>query len=85
MKYKAKIEISSKPFLFDPEGEAAKKSLQGLSFDVANVRASKVFEIILDASSLQEAETAAESMCRKLLANPNKDDYKITVAESGGQ
>ena len=81
MKYSAKVEISPKPVLFDPEGEATKKSLLGLKFDVENVRASKTFEIILESSSRNEAENSVEDMCKKLLANPNKDDYKFTIEE----
>ena len=81
MKYSARIEIKFKEGLFDPEGETTKKSLQGLRFQVEDVKLSKVFNITLDADSGDNAHRMAEEMCKKLLANPNKDDYRITIEE----
>jgi len=81
MKYSAKIEVKFKDGLFDPEGETTKKSLQGLRFSVDDVKVSKVFNIILNADSKDEAHSLTEEMCKKLLANPNKDDYIITIEE----
>ena len=81
MKYSAKVEIKFKQGLFDPEGEATKKSLQGLRFSVSDVKISKVFTISVEANSNDEAKILAEEMCKKLLANPNKDDYSIEVEE----
>lgn len=84
MKYHAKIEISLKAGLFDPEGEATKKSLLGLKFSVESVRSSRIFQITLNANSKNEAENMLEDMCKKLLSNPNKDDYKFTIEEEYG-
>lgn len=82
MKYTAKVEIMFKPGLFDPEGETTKKSLQELKFPVEDVKTSKVFCMSLEANSKEDATAMVEEMCRKLLSNPNKDDYKITIEES---
>lgn len=79
MKYSAKIEVRFKSGLLDPEGEATKKSLKGLRFAVDDVKISKAFTIVMEADSAEEANKITDDMCRKLLANPNKDDYKITV------
>ena len=81
MKYSAKVEIKFKQGLFDPEGEATKKSLQGLRFPASDVKISKVFTINVEANSSNEAKSIAEEMCKKLLANPNKDDYSIEIEE----
>ena len=81
MKYSVKVEVKFKQGLFDPEGEATKKSLQGLRFPVSDVKISKVFTIDAEANSSDEAKSIAEEMCKKLLANPNKDDYSIEVEE----
>jgi phosphoribosylformylglycinamidine synthase len=81
MKYTAKVEVKFKPGLFDPEGETTKKSLQGLRFPVENVKTSKVFQVLLEANSKEDATVLIENMCKKLLANPNKDDYLITIEE----
>lgn len=79
MKYSAKVEVRFKSGLLDPEGDATKKSLKGLRFSVDDVKISKAFHIVLEANSEDEAHKIADEMCKKLLANPNKDDYKITV------
>lgn len=81
MKYKARVEIRLKAGLFDPEGETTRNSLKELKFNVENVNSSKVFEITLNASSLQDANSTIEKICKTLLANPNKDDYKISLEE----
>ncbi|MBI4010459.1 MAG: phosphoribosylformylglycinamidine synthase subunit PurS [Candidatus Aenigmarchaeota archaeon] len=81
MKYSAKVEVKFKEGLFDPEGETTKKSLQGLRFPVEDAKLSKVFNIKLDAKTKDEAYSMVEEMCKKLLANPNKDDYKIIIEE----
>ncbi len=81
MKYSAKIEVRFRKGLFDPEGEATKKSLQSLRFPVEGVKLSKVYNLIFDANSKDDAHAKAEEMCKKLLANPNKDDYAITIEE----
>ena len=83
MKYSAKVEVKFKDGLFDPEGETTKKSLQGLRFPADEVKVSKVFNIILNASSKENAYSLVEEMCKKLLANPNKDDYTISIEEIG--
>lgn len=81
MKYSAKVEVKFKEGLFDPEGETTKKSLQGLRFPVDDAKISKMFNITLDANSEDEAHALVEEMCKKLLANPNKDDYTIKIEE----
>ena len=81
MKYSAKVEVKFKDGLFYPEGETTKKSLQGLKFSVNDVKLSKVFSIIVEANSKEEVHSLVEEMCKKLLANPNKDDYRISIEE----
>lgn len=79
MKYRAKVEISLKPGLSDPEGETSAESLRDLGYKVSEVGISKVYYIHLDANSMEEAYKHADEMCKKLLVNPVKDDYKIEV------
>jgi len=81
MKYRAKIEVSLKPGHSDPEGETTARLLRELGYAVGAVNVSKVFTILLDAQTPKEARAKAEEMCRKLLANPTKDNYTITVEE----
>jgi len=79
MKYRVKVEISLKPGLSDPEGETSAESLKDLGYNVSGVNVGKVYYIYLEASSEEEAHKRTDEMCRKLLANPVKDNYTIWV------
>jgi len=81
MKYRAKIEVSLKPGHSDPEGETAAQLLKELGYAVNAVNVSKVYTILLEAETPREARAKAEEMCKRLLANPTKDNYTITVEE----
>jgi phosphoribosylformylglycinamidine synthase len=79
MKYRLKIEVILKPGHSDPEGETTANLLKELGYKVKTANVSKVYNVILDAGSKEEAQTKAEEMCKRLLANPTKDDYTIMV------
>ena len=81
MKYRAKIEVSLKPGHSDPEGETTSRLLKELGYAVNAVNVSKVYNILLDAQTSKDAKAKAEEMCKKLLANPTKDNYTITIEE----
>ena len=81
MKYRAKIEVSLKPGHSDPEGETTARLLKELGYAVQAVNVSKAYTVNLEAKTQKEAEKKAEEMCRKLLANPTKDNYTITIEE----
>ena len=81
MKYTARIEVSLKPGHSDPEGETAARLLRELGYAVNAVNVSKVYTILLEAQTLREAKAKAEEMCKRLLANPTKDNYTITIEE----
>jgi len=79
MKYQAKIEVSLKPGHSNPEGETTAHLLKELGYKVETVDVSKVYTVVLEASSVKEAELKAEEMSKRLLANPTKDNYTISV------
>ena len=81
MKYVAKIEVSLKPGHSNPEGETTARLLMELGYKVQAVDVSKVYTVHLGAQTLGEAEAKAEEMSKRLLANPIKDNYTISVAE----
>lgn len=81
MKYRLRIEICLKPGHSDPEGETAARLLRELGFNVESVSVSKVYTVILEAVSKRDAMLRAEDMCKRLLANPTKDDYIIHIEE----
>jgi phosphoribosylformylglycinamidine synthase len=74
-----RVEVKLKPGHFDPEGDVAAKSLRDLGFPVAMVKVGKVYVIDVEVNDRDEALRLADEMCRKLLANPVKDDYSVEV------
>ena len=82
MKFRAKIEVALKPGHSDPEGETTKQSLTELHFPVRSVSVSKVYKIDLDSESPTQARKTIDEMCRRLLANPVKDDYVFKIEET---
>lgn len=82
MKYWAKIEVTLKQGHSDPEGEAAGRLLGELGYRVDKVNVGKLYRVVLEAESPQAAQTAAESMCKRLLANPTKDNYAVVIEET---
>jgi phosphoribosylformylglycinamidine synthase PurS subunit len=81
MRYCLRIEVSLKAGHSDPEGETTSHVLKELGYDVIAIRVSKVYNVLLEAQSQKEARSKADEMCKRLLANPTKDDYSITVEE----
>jgi phosphoribosylformylglycinamidine synthase len=81
MEYCARVEVSLKPGHSDPEGETTKKALSELNYPVKAVNVSKIYTIRLEAKSLKSAEQKVDEICRRLLANPVKDDYRFEIEE----
>ncbi|HEX2987890.1 MAG TPA: phosphoribosylformylglycinamidine synthase subunit PurS [Chloroflexota bacterium] len=79
----AKVHVTLKPVVLDPQGQAVQGGLQQLGFDtVISVRAGKYLEIKLEAPDKADAERLVNEMCDKLLANPVIEQYRFEVAES---
>lgn len=78
---KAKVYVTLKPSVLDPQGKAIHHSVELLGFEnVADVRQGKYFELSLDESlSNEEAKTAAERIAKDVLANPVIEDYKVEI------
>ena len=73
------IRIELKKGVADPEGKNTKKTLESLGFQgLGEVRSIKLFEMEVDLPPA-EAQKAGEEMCKKLLANPVIQNYKVTV------
>jgi phosphoribosylformylglycinamidine synthase PurS subunit len=82
MKWRLRIEVSLKPGHSDPEGETTAQLLKELGYKIDSVAVSKVYTEILEAASKKEAFAKSEEMCKRLLANPTKDNYSITIEET---
>ncbi len=80
---KAKVEITLKNGVLDPQGKAIEGALKGLGFDgVSDVRQGKVIELTLpdgQATDEASAKETVEAMCAKLLANPVMENYEIKI------
>ncbi|HHY04430.1 MAG TPA: phosphoribosylformylglycinamidine synthase subunit PurS [Thermoanaerobacterales bacterium] len=78
----AKVNVSLKTGVVDPQAGAIKSALINLGFkDVQSVSVSKLIEIKLDSDSKGKARKDAEEMCEKLLANTVIENYKIEITE----
>ena len=75
---KAKIYISYKEGILDPQGNTIKKSLNSLGFkNVKSVRQGKLIEIDLNTSSSNKEKKNIEKMCEDVLTNSLTEKYKI--------
>ena len=81
MNFKAFVYVSLKSGYSDPEGETTAEALRGLEYTVNKVRSSKAYEVIFEADNREDAEELMDEMCRRLLTNPIKDDYRYEVSE----
>ena len=81
MRYRAKIEVALKPGHSDPEGETISRLLKELGYSVESVNVSKIYSIVLEAQTAKEARMKADEMSKRLLANPTKDNYTLSIEE----
>ena len=79
MKFISEIQVSLKSGHLDPEGLTIKKSLLSLNYDIEEVKTSKIYKIKISAASIDEAKIITDEICKRLLVNPTKDEYKIQV------
>ena len=80
--YLARVYVTLKPTVNDPQGLTIRGALHSLGFaDVESVRAGKYLEVSLAAKSRGQAEKQLTEMCRKLLANPVIEDYRFELEE----
>ena len=77
---RGRVIVTLKEGVLDPQGKAVAQALESLGFrGVQDVRVGKVIEIVLDTESPAEAEATIREMCRRLLANPVIEDYRVDV------
>ena len=82
--YLAKIFVTLKPSVSDPEGLTILGGLQSLGFNTVNgVRSGKYMEIRLEEGSESVASASVDEMCSKLLANPIVEDYRFELHKNG--
>lgn len=76
---KAKVYVTLKPGVLDPQGKAIQHSVELLGFnDIADVRQGKYFEIgLVDAVAEAEAQAAVTRIAAEVLSNPIIEDYRV--------
>ena len=78
--YVARVHITLKPVVLDPQGETVLAALHQLDFSlVTSVRVGKYLEISLKAENVEDASSLVRRMCDQLLANPVIERYDFTV------
>ncbi|WP_439272446.1 phosphoribosylformylglycinamidine synthase subunit PurS [Pseudochrobactrum sp. HB0163] len=78
---KARVTVTLKNGVLDPQGKAIVGALGSLGFNGVNsVRQGKVFDVVLDTADKAKAETELKAMCEKLLANTVIEDYSFDIA-----
>ena len=80
--YQARIYVTLKPTVNDPQGLTVLSSLHRLGFDNAgDVRVGKFLLVNVDETDRAKAEQYVTEMCRKLLANPVIEDFRFDLEE----
>jgi phosphoribosylformylglycinamidine synthase len=77
---KAKIHVTLKSGILDPQGKAIEHALETLGFkNACNVRVGKYLEMELRETTQDRAEAEVKSMCEKLLANTIIEEYRFEL------
>ena len=76
----ARVLVTPKPVVNDPQGLTVKQGLASLGFrEVTDVRIGKYIEINLEGTTEHEARQRVEVMCRQLLANHVIEDFRFEI------
>lgn len=78
---KARVHVTLKPGVLDPQGQAIAHALGTLGFEgIEQVRQGKMIEIDLAETDARAAEATVTEMCEKLLANTVIENYRVELA-----
>ena len=78
--YLAKITVTLRPSILDPQGKAVHHALESLGMEAAReIRMGKYIEMKVEGASPEEARKVADEACKKLLANPVMEDYAFSL------
>ncbi len=78
---KAKIYVTLKPSVLDPQGKAIHQAVENIGYhNIADVRQGKYFEVLLDGNlSPDQARTEVERLAKDVLANPVIEDFRVEL------
>jgi phosphoribosylformylglycinamidine synthase len=78
---KVTVTVRPRAGILDPQGEAVRRSLEGLGYAAAEVRAGKVFDLDLDVGDAREAMKVAGRIAERVLSNPLIEEFDVAVQE----
>lgn len=82
MKYHAKVIVTLRKSILDPQGKAVEHGIHSLGYNsVENVRVGKFVEMDFEARSYEDAKKLCSEISDKLLANPVMEDFTFVVEE----
>lgn len=82
MRFDARVEVTLREGIADPEGATIERALPALGFSgVHEVRAGRSFRLVLDADSEAAARELAQALADRLLANPVLERAAVELAE----
>jgi phosphoribosylformylglycinamidine synthase len=77
---KARVFVTLKPSVFDPQGRTIADALHSLGYTgIGDVRQGKYFEVEVDAASADAARTVVTDIANKVLANPVIETHRIEI------
>jgi len=77
---KARVVITLKKTIMDAQGQTVEKALHNLGYHgISNLRIGKYLEMELDGSPRPDLAARVDEMCRKLLANPIIEDFRVEI------
>ena len=80
--YKAKIDVTLKKSVLDPQGQTVLEALHSLGYkNVENTRVGKHFVLTVDSKDRGKAESDVKTMCDRLLINPIIEEYTFQLEE----
>jgi len=85
MAFVARIYVTPRADVLDPQGNAVGRALVSLGFDgVADVRIGRYVELQVNSADREEASTMVKAMCESLLANLVVEDYRFDLEQASG-
>jgi phosphoribosylformylglycinamidine synthase subunit PurS len=80
---KARVTVTLKPAVLDPQGKAIEGALRSLSIEgVKTVRQGKIFDIEIDGEDRNDARAMLSDACERLLANTIVENYAIEILQA---
>ena len=82
MQYEARIEVTHRPGILDPQGATVERSLPALGYrNVSQVQIGKCIRLVVDSTDRDTARAQVDAMCEQLLANPVIESYAVELTE----